>query len=469
VAQDVHLDAPEPLDGATMNFPAGASLLFVNQHYAPDVAATGQCLADLAEHLVREGYEVEVLAGRTGYGTSSPSASRAEVRNGVRVTRVTTTGFGRGTHLGRVFDYASFYVAVLVRLLFGKRYDGVVFLTTPPLISLVGRIGRAVRGQHYAIWSMDLHPEAEIAAGMLRPDSFVARLLAWLDERAYRGADFVVDLGPYMRERIARKGVLPTKSRTVHIWGGRSDAEPVRGPNPLTTYLELEDRFVVMYSGNAGIVHDFGAIFEAMRELRHDPRIFFLFVGDGPRRAEVEAFARREQLTNFTYRDYFPRELLRHSLGVAQVHLISLRPQFVGVSVPSKLYGAMASARPILFIGPSRCETADAIRDARCGVIVDPSDGGDARAGKRLAEVLRAWSDVPSAGEALGARGRCAFVERYDHRLSCAAFESVVRSAWGHQAGDLVRHAAPSYRVRSRRWRDRHDTRASSDPPAAAH
>ena len=71
-----------------------------------------------------------------------------------------------------------------------------------------------------------------------------------------------------------------------------------------------------MYSGNAGIVHDFGAILEAMRLLRDDPRIFFLFVGDGPRRREVEAFAHREHVTNFAYRDYFPREFLRDSLSV---------------------------------------------------------------------------------------------------------------------------------------------------------
>jgi len=423
-----------------MRHAAGASLLFVNQHYTPDVAATGQCLADLAEHLVRDGYDVEVLAGRTPNGGNAVSAPAREVLNGVRVHRVSTTSFGRQTHIGRVADYASFYIKVLATLLFGRGYDGVVFLTTPPLISLVGRVARAIRGQHYAIWSMDLHPEAELAAGMLRERSLAARTIEWLDARAYRGADFVVDLGAYMRERVRRKGVLEAKSHTVNIWGGRIDDPITSEVNPLTRYLGLQDRFVVMYSGNAGIVHDFGAIFEAMRALRNDPRIYFLFVGGGPRRAEVEQFARREGLTNFAYHDYFPRDMLRHSLSMANVHLISLRQHFVGISVPSKLYGAMASARPILFVGPNQCETADAIRDAQCGITVDPLDGGDAAAGTRIAEILRAWADVPAVAAALGASGRSAFVERYDHRLSCAAFEHVVRSAWGDR-DDAARQA----------------------------
>jgi colanic acid biosynthesis glycosyl transferase WcaI len=409
----------------------GASLLFVNQHYAPDVAATGQCLADLAEYLADVGYHVDVLAGHTRYDAGQVEAPAREDRNGVHVQRVATTHFGRRTHLGRVADYASFYLAVLARLLFGRRYDGVVFLTTPPLIALIGRIARALRGQRYGIWSMDLHPEAEIAAGMLAERSVAGRVLAWLDARAYRGADFVVDLGAYMRDRVLRKGVSTSKTHTVNIWGGRLELPPSNGTNPLTRRLELEDRFVVMYSGNAGIVHDFGAIFEAMRLLRDDPRIFFLFVGDGPRRREVEAFARRESVHNFTYRDYFPRDFLRYSLSIADVHLISLRSQFVGISVPSKLYGAMASARPILFVGPDRCETADAIRDVRCGVVIDPTEAGDIVAGRKIAEVLQGWADVRSAREDLGARGRCAYVERYDHRLSCSAFESIVCSAWG--------------------------------------
>jgi len=249
-----------------MQHAAGASLLFVNQHYTPDVAATGQCLADLAEHLVRDGYDVEVLAGRTPNGANAAPAPAREVVNGVRVHRVSTTAFGRQTHIGRVADYASFYIKVLATLLFGRGYDGVVFLTTPPLISLVGRVARAVRGQHYAIWSMDLHPEAELAAGMLRERSFAARAIEWLDARAYRGADFVVDLGAYMRERVRRKGVPEAKSHTVSIWGGYVDDTLTSEVNPLTRHFGLEGRFIVMYSGNAGIVHDFGAIFEAMRD-----------------------------------------------------------------------------------------------------------------------------------------------------------------------------------------------------------
>src|SRR5881275_3358334 len=108
--------APEAA-GKDVDVPA--KLLLVNQHYYPDVASTGQHLTDLAEHLAREGYGVEVLTGRGKYVAGKMDAPAREIRNGVRIRRLRTTSFGRGSHLGRLVDYLSFYMRVLAALLFG--------------------------------------------------------------------------------------------------------------------------------------------------------------------------------------------------------------------------------------------------------------------------------------------------------------------------------------------------------------
>ena len=404
------------------------SVLFVNQHYHPDVASTGQHLTDLAEYLAGRGYSVEVLTGRGHYLAGAMPVPAVEMRNGVRIRRIRATAFGRGSHIGRLADYATFYLHVLFAVLLGRRRDGVVFLTTPPLLSVVGRLARIVRGQRYAIWSMDLHPDAEIAAGMLPADGAPARALAALDRIGLRGADFVVDLGPYMKRRIVDKGVPAVRCHTVHVWSRAEEVESTPPEeNPLIDELGLRDRFVVMYSGNAGLVHDFDAILEAMRRLRDDPRIHFLFVGGGPRRKEIEDFVALHAIANFAYRDYFPREQLRYSLSVGDAHLISLRAPFVGISVPGKLYGIMASGRPALFVGPSRSESAESIVTASCGAIVDPSESDPAG---RIVEQLRQWADAPQEARAMGERGREAFLVRYEREPNCAAFARVIGSEW---------------------------------------
>src|ERR1051326_7438750 len=113
-------------------------LLLVNQHYYPDVASTGQHLTDLAEHLAREGFQVEVLTGRGKYVAGKMEAPAHEVRNGVHIRRLRITSFGRVRQLGRIVDDLSFYVRVLLTLLFGPQRDGALFLTTPPLLGFLG-------------------------------------------------------------------------------------------------------------------------------------------------------------------------------------------------------------------------------------------------------------------------------------------------------------------------------------------
>ena len=137
-----------------------------------------------------------------------------------------------------------------------------------------------------------------------------------------------------------------------------------RAGHPLREALGLADTFVAMYSGNLGLAHSFDEFLEAARRLRDRPDIVFLFVGDGPRLAEVGAAKQAEGLDNIRLLDYFPREQLHASLSVADVHLISMRPEMTGIVVPGKLYGAMASGRPALFVGPEHCESADTIRQA---------------------------------------------------------------------------------------------------------
>ena len=411
--------------------PAGGdapSVLFVNQHYHPDVASTGQHLTDLAEYLAERGHSVEVLTGRGHYVAGAMRVPARETRNGVRIRRVRATAFGRGSHVGRLADYATFYLRVLAAVLLGRGYDGVVFLTTPPLLGVIGRLARLLRGQRYAIWSMDLHPDAEVASGMLPPRSAAARVLEALSRFGLRGADFIVDLGPYMTRRLVEKGVPAARCHTVHVWSRAEEVEPTAPEeNPILDELGLRGRFVVMYSGNAGLVHDFAAILEAMRRLRDDPRVFFLFVGGGPRRREIEAFAAEHGLRHFAYRDYFPREQLRYSLSVGDAHLISLRAPFVGISVPGKLYGIMASGRPALFVGPEHSESAETIRAAACGAVVDPS--ADDAAGRIVEQLLR-WADQPAEARALGERGRTAFLVRYEREPNCAEFARVIQAAW---------------------------------------
>lgn len=372
---------------------------------------------------------MEICTSRGKYVAGRMLADESEVRNGVRINRVRSTAHGRGSIVGRLIDYSSFHVQALRTALGRGEYRGIVFLTTPPLLSFVGWLGKILRGRRYAIWSMDLHPEAEVAAGMLRRASPLGRLLFWANERGYRGADFVIALGPYMRDRILAQGVRPERIEIVPVWVDGDEITPIpSSANLLVGELGLEGKFVVAYIGNAGLAHDFNALLESMDELKDDERIYFLFVGDGPQRARIEAYAQEHDIKNFSYRDYYPRERINSVYGLADVHVVTLGAPFVGIAIPTKCYVSMATARPVLFIGPEKSETAEAIRDANGGAIVDPAQPG---ASAKIAALLREWSGDPAKTERLGRQARASVLGRYSRERNCRAIESVIREHWG--------------------------------------
>jgi colanic acid biosynthesis glycosyl transferase WcaI len=409
-------------------------LLFVNQYYWPDHASTAQHLADLAEHLAARGHEVHVLCSQGAYKPGTPRPPRREEHKGVQIHRVPATSLGRKSTLHRMIDYLSFYARAFLLAIFLPRFDVVATLTTPPIIGLVGTFLRRLKGSRHVYWSMDLHPDASIALGRMSPKNPVVKWLAWLSDTVYRQADKVVVLGPYMADRIAAKKVRRDRLAIIPVWSRRDEIYPLpREGHKLRESLGLADKFVAMYSGNLGLAHSFSEVIEAARRLKNFENLVFLFVGGGPRLAEVREAKEAEGLDNIRLMDYFPREQLHASLSVADVHLITMRSEMTGIVVPGKLYGAMASGRPTLFVGPSHCESADTIRNADCGPTVNLGDP-DA-----LVEALMNLAADPAYAKASGQRGRTAFLAQHEEDHCCAA--------WASMIGDLIAEPTRSVAV----------------------
>jgi hypothetical protein len=129
----------------------------------------------------------------------------------------------------------------------------------------------------------------------------------------------------------------------------------------------LQDKFVIMYSGNHSPANPLETLLQASLAFRDDDSIRFAFIGGGAAKKQVNEHIERHQLRNFLSLPYQPLADLRYSLSAADVHVVSLGSDMVGIIHPCKVYGSMAVGRPILFLGPRPSHVADLIEQHEIG------------------------------------------------------------------------------------------------------
>ena len=344
-------------------------VLFINQVFHPDPQATSQYLSRLAEELVKRGHEVTVLTSRRSYDDPARSYPARETWRGIEIVRVWHSGCGHGTKWRRAADFFTFLLSASWRGLFLRRADVVVALTTPPLIAVLGAaLAKRWRGR-FVYWVMDLNPDEAVAVGWLTPEGTLTHLLDTASRWSLRQADSVIVLDDYMRARVAAKGIAPEKIVTVPIWmHGEVRFDP-EGRERFRREHGLENKFVVMYSGNHTPCHPLETLVEAARLLRDDPQIHFCFVGGGIEWRKLRDLARAEAWTNATFLGYQPFEALSASLSAADAQVVAMGDAFVGIVHPCKVYNFLAAWRPFVFIGPERCHVTDLIREAGLGEV----------------------------------------------------------------------------------------------------
>lgn len=401
---------------------AQLKLVFVNRFFHPDISGTAQMLGDVAFHLAARGHEVTVITSRQLY--QDPAARLAERENvaGVEVFRVKSTSFGRGNLPGRALDYLTFYLSAAFALWRAARPDvTVVAKTDPPLLSVPAALVCRLRGARLVNWLQDLFPEVAQAAGARFATGWTGRLLGWLRDRSLLRAECNVVLGERMAANLRARGVADKRIAVIPNWAdGEAITVVERDANPLREQWGLSASFVAAYSGNMGRVHEFETILDAAKRLKQDAGVRFLLIGDGRWRPWIEDRVRSEKLESVLLKPYQPREKLSLSLGIGDVHLVSLQPRMEGLVVPSKFYGIAAAGRPVIYVGDPDGEIPRILARHDIGITVRP---GDVDA---LAAALAELRANPQKRLAMGARARALFEAEYDKPIALAKWEAVL-------------------------------------------
>jgi len=384
--------------------PARPHAVLLYHYFHPDDVVSARLFAELAEGLVERGWDVTAVPSNRGCRGDGLRYELAEDWRGVAIRRVWRPAFRQSRNRGRVLNAAWMLAAwtVAAAALRRRRREVMVVGTDPILGVLAALPWRALRRRSGIVhWCHDLYPEAPIAEGMLDGESRPVKLLKRLLAAAYERCDVLADLGPCMRDRLARYGSA-AKRTTLTPWSLVEPLRPVE-PDPATRSDLFGDAGLgLLYSGNFGRAHGHSEFLALARAVRGEP-IRLCFAGRGNRMDELKAAVGPGDL-NVSFAGFAPESELEKRLGACDLHLVSLRPEWAGTVVPSKFFGALAAGRGVVYAGPPASSIGRWIAEYGIGWVLTPES---------LPEVARELRGLAGDRGALAAlRNRCHDVYR---------------------------------------------------------
>ena len=375
----------------------------------------GQHLHDASRELVARGHRVVVLTPRGGYDDPRMKFVRKETLDGVEVRRLPMCAFGKKPILLRLLGGLSLVLQSMVLGLFVRGLTYIFISTSPPMSSLTAQFIGIFRRVKIVYWVMDLNLEQMIITEKLHERSWIVQLGEWIHRMILRRADSVVALDSFMAERLNRKAQFDGRLAIISPWPYDHQLVDIgHQENRFRGAHKLNGKFVVMYSGNITDVHPLDTLLAAVVQLKNDHGFLFLFIGAAAARRKIEIFAEDNEVRNIMTLPYVPLDETSYSLSAADLHIITMGENMVGIVHPCKVYGIMSVGRPFLVIGPHQSHLGEIMNMARLGWMVEQGDVGGV---VRVLEEARAMPR--EEWKTLGDRGRTMVKEKYSQKLLC--------------------------------------------------
>ncbi|MEA5569577.1 glycosyltransferase family 4 protein [Calothrix sp. UHCC 0171] len=413
-------------------------ILIYSYNYYPEPIGIAPLMTELAEGLVAQGHEVRVITGMPNYPEREVYQEYrhkwyvTETRNGVTIQRCFLRIKSKPNLLDRLLLELSFVASSLPQALKGWRPD-VIFVTVPPLFVTLPAF---FLGWFYScpvlLNVQDILTEAAKNVGLIQ-NKLMIRALSDLEKFAYKKARYISVIAEDFIEHLVKKDVNFQKIFCISNWVNVDFIRPLpKLNNPFRIAHNLEDKFVVLYSGNIALTQGLETAIASAASLQNIPEIVFVIVGEVQALENLKKCCRQYNAENVLLLPLQAREKLPQMLAAADVGLILQKCNVVCFNMPSKIPLLLASSRPIIASVPSEGTAAKAVRESGGGIVVAPESP------QALAEaILDLYKNSAKAIE-LGEKGRKFAIAQYSFANALAEYEALFADAIANQTNNLA-------------------------------
>jgi len=383
-------------------------ILIYSYNYYPEPIGIAPLMTELAEGLVQRGHQVRVITGMPNYPERriyegyQNKFYLTEERNGVVIQR--SYIWVRGPKPGlfdRLLLDGSFMMTSLVQAFNGWRPD-LIFATVPPLlVSLPVGLYAGVRRCPVILNIQDIVSEAALRVKLVNPHGVVVKTAQAVEQLTYEKVDRISVIATGFIDKLVEHGIPEEKIVYIPNWVDTNFIRPLpKTDNYFRNKYQLQDQFVVLYSGNIALTQGLETVIKAATLLEYIPEIVFVIAGETQALQALENLRQDYQAKNVLLVPLEPREKLPEMLAAVDVGLVVQKREVTAFNLPSKIPVLLASGCAIVGSVPDTGTAKEAILNSGGGIVVPPEDA------ESLANAIVDLYKNPQQVETLGQQGR---------------------------------------------------------------
>ncbi|MFW6264359.1 MAG: glycosyltransferase family 4 protein [Cyanobacteriota bacterium] len=400
-------------------------ILIYSYNYYPEPIGIAPLMTELAEGFTQRGHQVRVVTGMPWYPKSEIDSAYqrklylTENRNGVTIQRSFVWARPQRSFRNRALFELSFVVLSFLQALKGWRPD-VILLTIPGLpVAVPAAVLSKIYRVPVVLNLQDILPDAAVHVGLLTNPKLI-RVFKGLERFAYRTATRISVIAEGFIDNLVSKGVPAEKIDLIPNWVDVDFIRPLpQENNAFRQEHSLENKFVVLYSGNIALTQGLETVIEAAVHLRSIPQIKIVIVGEEKALLRLKEYCQEVGADNVLLLPFQPRERLPEMLAAANVGLVVQKKNVISFNMPSKIQVLLASGRPIIGSVPRNGTAAKAIEKSGGGMIVLPENP------KALAQGIIQLYSNPEQLAKLGKQGREYAIANYAFETTLERYETL--------------------------------------------
>jgi colanic acid biosynthesis glycosyl transferase WcaI len=406
------------------------NVILLTAYFPPEIGSAAHLFADIGAEMVQRGHSVTVLTGYPTYNIDPATLPekyrtglwRVEEYAGMNVVRTRTIQMPRHVPTLRGIDQVT---SALMQIITGLRFckgqtDAIVVYSPPLFLGMTAWALRVLKGGSVVLNVQDLFPQSAIDLGVLK-SRILVRFFRWIERLLYRNADAVTVHSPGNRDHVIQMGGIAEKTFVMHNVVDTRQIQPGERMNALRKAEGIaESTTVVSFAGVLGYSQDLDTVIDAARTFEGKHDVLFLIVGDGVEKARLQEKAK--DLNNTRFLPMLPKEQYPSLLHASDICLVTLRNAVQTPVVPSKILSIMAAARPVLAGLPLHGDAPALIKEAGCGLCVEPENA------KALADALGTMINNRNSWKTYGENGRKFAESHLSLGASVDHYEAIIRN-----------------------------------------